>query len=458
MQKNPKFFVLDPGVFRCDPDAWKKFGDNVVVLPISTIGELDKLSKKNNGELGRNARSVIKSLEELRKKGNLHKGYGVELETRGSVRVYGENDLIDLPLGLIATDNGNNVLQAAYSFYQKGLEMKPRRFVKFISLDKIVRVKADCIGIHVGEYDSQKVEVDKFLGGVKIQKVKPSFIDNLCLRKKTVKNGYALLPNKFIRFENFSDPSNQILAREKLGEIIFVEQMFNKGLGIAPRNLGQTMALELLMDPDILLVLLIGEAGTGKTLLALFAGLSQSLEINDYYEKTLITRPIMPMGKDIGYLPGTKDEKLSFWMQPIFDNLGIIIRANKNKFENSLDKGASDEKNVQVAINRLVKNGQIRMEALTYIRGRSIPGQFVVVDEAQNLTPHEVKTIISRAGKNTKMVFCGDPTQIDNPDLDEDSNGVAYLAERLEEQSVCGHVILTEHERSPLSLFASTYL
>ena len=207
------------------------------------------------------------------------------------------------------------------------------------------------------------------------------------------------------------------------------------------------MALELLMDPKISLVTLIGQAGTGKTLLALAAGLECVLH-QQGYEKLLVSRPIIPMGKDIGYLPGTKDEKLSLWMQPIFDNLVYLMQKDHR----------NEEGTVQQKVNMLLKEQVVELEALTYIRGRSIPKQFVIVDEAQNLTPHEVKTIISRAGEGTKMVLTGDPQQIDNPYLDSSSNGLSYAVEKLRGQSLYGHVTLSKSERSPLSAIAAQLL
>ena len=208
------------------------------------------------------------------------------------------------------------------------------------------------------------------------------------------------------------------------------------------------MALDLLMDPDVALVTLIGQAGTGKTLLALAAGLANTLG-NERYEQMLVSRPIIPLGRDIGYLPGSKDEKMKLWMQPIFDNLSYLMAQSHGKGE---------DRSTQQVVNQLIKDEKIELEALTYIRGRSISDQYVIVDEAQNLTPHEVKTIISRAGEGTKMVLTGDPQQIDNPYLDAESNGLSYSVERLKGQAVCGHVTLSKAERSQLSSLAADYL
>jgi PhoH-like ATPase len=217
---------------------------------------------------------------------------------------------------------------------------------------------------------------------------------------------------------------------------------------VQPRSKEQRMALELLLDPEVALVTLIGQAGTGKTLLALAAGMTATLH-DETFEKMLVSRPVIPLGRDIGYLPGTKDEKMKLWMQPIFDNLSYLMGLSPSD--------SSDETTPQL-VNRLIRDEKIELEALTYIRGRSISRQYVIIDEAQNLTPHEVKTIISRAGEGTKIVMTGDPEQIDNPYLDASSNGLSYTVERLKGRETCGHVTLSKSERSHLSALAAEYL
>jgi PhoH-like ATPase len=220
--------------------------------------------------------------------------------------------------------------------------------------------------------------------------------------------------------------------------------------GILPRNLQQTMALDLLLDDSVKLVSLIGSAGTGKTLMAVAAGMVKTLNEN-VYQKLLCARPIMPLGRDIGYLPGDKDQKLNAWMQPIFDNMAYLL---SNKLTGGSDDGHKSHaslSSVEQRIHQLMETGQVVLEPLTYIRGRSIPHQFMIVDESQNLTPHEVKTIASRVGEGTKLVLTGDATQIDNPYLDSSSNGLSYLVERLKGQGIVGHVTLAKSERSELA-------
>jgi PhoH-like ATPase len=221
-----------------------------------------------------------------------------------------------------------------------------------------------------------------------------------------------------------------------------------------PRNLQQTMALDLLLDDSVKLVTLIGSAGTGKTLLAIAAGMLKVLN-EQAYQKLLCARPIMPLGRDIGYLPGSKDEKLTVWMQPIFDNMTYLL-SNRLAAESGAPHAALST--VEQRIKQLVDSGQVVLEPLTYIRGRSIPHQFMIVDEAQNLTPHEVKTIASRVGDGTKLVLTGDATQIDNPYLDSSSNGLSYLVERLKGKGIIGHVTLTKSERSELASLVAAEL
>ncbi|MHC5114489.1 MAG: PhoH family protein, partial [Planctomycetota bacterium] len=221
--------------------------------------------------------------------------------------------------------------------------------------------------------------------------------------------------------------------------------------GVMARNLEQTMALELLLDDEIRLVTLLGSAGTGKTLLAMAAGMHKVYK-EERYDKLLVARPIMPLGRDIGYLPGDKDEKLSMWMQPIFDNLAYLL-STRGSHMNQAESRTNEQR-----IDQLMSGGKLVLEPLTYIRGRSIPHQFFLVDEVQNLTPHEVKTIVSRVGENTKIVLTGDLQQIDNPYLDQSSNGLSYLVERMKGQALAGHISLSRSERSDLASLASEIL
>jgi PhoH-like ATPase len=218
---------------------------------------------------------------------------------------------------------------------------------------------------------------------------------------------------------------------------------FNNLWGIKPRNVEQRCATDLLLRDDVKLVTLIGQAGTGKTLLALACGMRKVFD-EGLYTRILVSRPVVPLGRDIGYLPGTKEEKLFNWMQPIFDNLEYLC-----------DSSGRDSSET---LKWVMESKKIEMEAVTYIRGRSLPKMYIIVDEAQNLTPHEVKTIISRAGEGTKVILTGDPTQIDNPYLDKDSNGLTYTIARFSKQNIYGNIFLDKTERSELAALAATIL
>jgi PhoH-like ATPase len=278
-------------------------------------------------------------------------------------------------------------------------------------------------------------------------------IDQLFSTKQLLLDTPDLLVNEFVLFKDQADASHTALARCR-GDATVVPVRPRRGpvFGIMARNLQQTMAIEMLLDDSVKLVSLIGSAGTGKTLLAIAAGMTKTLN-EQAYEKLLCARPIMPMGRDIGYLPGGKDEKLTAWMQPIFDNMAYLL---SNRLAGDAQSGhaashTAHSSSVEQRINQLVESGQVVLEPLTYIRGRSIPNQFMIVDEAQNLTPHEVKTIASRVGEGTKLVLTGDATQIDNPYLDSSSNGLSYLVERLKGKPLVGHVTLVKSERSELA-------
>jgi PhoH-like ATPase len=263
--------------------------------------------------------------------------------------------------------------------------------------------------------------------------------------------GVEVFPNEFILLRDETNEKHTGLARVRDGNtLVHLSSQYERAWNIKPRNKEQRMALELLLDPSVQIVTLVGRAGTGKTLLAIAAGLQCVVQYRSY-DKILVTRPIMPLGRDIGYLPGAKDEKLIHWMQPIIDNLTFLLRERNGNEE-------SVYPTVQRKVEEMQQKNLLEMEALTYIRGRSIPRQYVIVDEAQNLTPHEVKTIISRAGEGTKMVLTGDPYQIDNPYLDSSSNGLTYTAERLKTEGLHGHMTLMRSERSSLAAVAAALL
>ncbi|MFD0588080.1 PhoH family protein [Paenibacillus sp. GCM10027627] len=443
-----KIFVLDTNVLLHDPQSLFSFDDNEVIIPAVVLEEIDS-KKRLADELGRNARSVSRILDQMREQGHLHKGISlpgggilkVELNHRSFVRVqemFGE------------MSNDNRILAVAlnYSNEQESVEEALRRSVVLVSKDVLVRIKADVLGLQAQDYLSDRVlDNSEFYAGNLTLHVHPSVIDEFY--------SYRFLSVNHLQLKNRLNPNEFVILRDEMGtsksallkvssdgnrlEPLFLSN--DPVWGITARNAQQRMALELLLNDDIPLVTLSGKAGTGKTLLALAAGLLK-VEDEHKYKKLLIARPVVPMGKDIGYLPGEKEEKLRPWMQPIYDNLEFLFDTKK----------AGDIEKI------LMGMGSIQVEALTYIRGRSIPGQFIIIDEAQNLTKHEVKTIVSRVGEGSKIVLMGDPGQIDHPYLDSISNGLTHIVEKFKREPISGHVTLEKGERSKLAQFAADLL
>lgn len=441
-----KTFVLDTNVLLHNPNALFSFGASDVVIPFDVLEELDKF-KGGFDDLGRNARTAIRNLDTLRQAGNLSEGVRVE-QTGGRLQVFLEADAKAVPL-LNRSTPDNRIIGVAYQLHQAG------RRVVFISKDINARIKGDALGLVCEDFEAQKVDFEHLYAGYRELKVPAKLIDLMFAEKQITLDAHRLpeplLINEFALLIDEQNPPHTALARCRGPGNLIAPMRQRRGpvFGIVPRNLQQTMALELLMDDSVRLVSLIGTAGTGKTLLALAAGMAKVLN-EQVYHKLLCARPIMPLGRDIGYLPGDKDQKLTAWMQPIFDNMAYLL-SNRLSGDAGHQGHAATLSSVEQRISQLVDGGQVVLEPLTYIRGRSIPNQFMIVDEAQNLTPHEVKTIASRVGDNTKLVLTGDATQIDNPYLDSSSNGLSYLVERLKDRSIIGHVTLAKSERSELA-------
>jgi PhoH-like ATPase len=440
-----KTFVLDTNVLLHNPNALFSFKENDIVIPLDVLEELDKF-KGGSDDLGRNSRTAIRYLDGLRKGGNLAEGVRVP-QTGGRIQVLLEQDPKGIP-GLAGASADNRIIACAYKLHQAG------RRVVFISKDINARIKGDALGLVAEDFEAQTVDFEHLYGGYRELKAPGRLIEMLYGDKQfkidAERLEQPLLINEFVLFVDEGNASHTALARCRGADNLVAPVRQRRGpvFGIMPRNLQQTMALELLLDDSVRLVSLIGTAGTGKTLLALASGLAKVLN-EQVYQKLLCGRPIMPLGRDIGYLPGDKDQKLTAWMQPIFDNLAFLL-SNRTSGEGQQRSHASMS-SVEQRIKQLVDGGQVVLEPLTYIRGRSIPNQFMIVDEAQNLTPHEVKTIASRVGDGTKLVLTGDATQIDNPYLDSSSNGLSYLVERLKGRAIIGHVTLAKSERSELA-------
>lgn len=436
-----KSFVLDTNVLLHNSSAIFAFGKNKVVIPITVIEELDKF-KSYTDEKGRHARSISRLLDELRSRGKLYEG--VKLDNGGMLQVVMDSP-VDLPHGLDEAKLDNRILMTALA-EQKA---SPSSYVCFVTKDINARIKADAIGIRSADFETNKVNIDELYRGWRNLDLTASQARTFEEKGEiSIDVDPPLYANEFVIVRDSEEVEKGLYGRYDAirKKLVALDQTETTPWGIAALNAQQLFALEALLDPRISLVTLVGIAGTGKTLMAIAAGLQKTIDDRSY-RRMLVSRPIMPLGRDIGYLPGTKDEKLSQWMQPIFDNLEYI-------FSNYLDGEVKAEEQLQF----LLDSKKIELEALTYIRGRSIPNQYLIIDESQNLTPHEVKTIISRAGEGTKIVMTGDPYQIDNPYLDSSSNGLAFLVERFKGQPIFGHVILQKSERSELSSLAANLL
>lgn len=434
-----KAFVLDTNVLVHNPNAIYLFGEHQVIIPLVVIEELDNL-KKYMDERGRNARTVSRHLDELRQDGDLSKG--VALPSGGSLRV--ELSMNGpLPPALDADKVDNSILRTAIMLQKQGED------VRFISKDINARIKADALGIQAEDFENAKVDIETLYRGWAEVATDRDLIDAFYRDKRLEAAQLGPGPwfrNQFLLLRSRENPAHSALGRlnERL-ECLPLAHGEKDAWGVRAMNVEQKFAMDLLLDDAVGLVTLVGTAGTGKTLLAMAAGLQRVVE-EKRYRKVLISRPVIPLGKDIGYLPGTKDEKLRNWMQPIFDNLEYLT-------------GQGDDGDDAAGhVDYLMETNKLELEAVTYIRGRSLPKQWVVVDEAQNLTPHEMKTIVSRAGEGTKVIITGDPYQIDNPYLDSDSNGLSYLVEKFKGQAIYGHVTLSRTERSELAALAARIL
>ncbi len=423
-----KTYVLDTNVLLHNPDAIFAFEDNNVVVPFAVIEEIDN-QKKRQDEIGRNARVVSRELDALRGENRLSEG--VDLPGGGRLTIeLNHSGRANFPQGLDPEKYDNRILAVAYNLSLSGSEP-----VTLVTKDLNLRIKADVLGIKAEDFYNDKVDYDRFYSGIEEARVSARDLDSFYREGGLTRRGESAPPNQFTLLKSSENPSQSALARYFRGSYLPLAHGEATCWGIRALNKEQKFAFELLLNDEIKVVTLVGRAGTGKTLLALAVGLEKVLEENAY-SRLLITRPVVPMGEDIGFLPGTKEEKLRPWMQPIYDNLEFLFRNCPEPVD---------------ALQDLERKGMLELEPLTYIRGRSIPRQFLICDEAQNLSPHMIKTLITRVGEDTKIVLTGDPEQIDNPYLDVSSNGLTYLVERIKHEEISGHVVLTKGERSKVA-------
>jgi PhoH-like ATPase len=438
-----KIYVLDTNVLLHDPNAIFSFQDNDLVIPFVVIEEVDG-QKRRQDEVGRHARLVANQLDRLRGLGKLSEG--VPMRGGGSLRVQLKHESPQhLPEDLDPHKPDNQVIALTLQLKEE----HPNTPVILVSKDINVRVKADALNLAAQDYETDKLVVneDDLYSGMTTLEVTPEEIDDFYKSSVFAPSNGHLFCNQFVHFKSLNGTNQTALGRfdAEKQQILALTPIKKEIWGIQPKNLGQRLALDILLDDRIALVTMTGRAGTGKTLLALAAGLHKVLD-QHRYRRLLVTRPVIPMGKDVGFLPGDKDEKLRPWMQPIYDNLEYLM------------SGMYKEQTAADMLRHIQDKGIFEIEALTYIRGRSIPQQFIIVDEAQNLTPHEVKTIVSRAGEGTKIVLTGDPNQIDHPYLDFRSNGLCYAVEKFKGNPIAGHVTLTKGQRSELAELAAQLL
>jgi PhoH-like ATPase len=432
-----KNYVLDTNVLLHDARAIFAFADNNVIIPIYVLEEVDTF-KKDQSELGRNARQIARELDAFRSEGGL--SHPQKMENGGTVRV------------ALSKNPPRNPSSDSRSMDQRIIDMAievrdadPKTHTVLVTKDVNMRVRGDALGLASVDFEPERISIDELYPGNRELLVPSGTIDKFYADGSVVVDAPGLHANEYLTLKDDGGKSALTRWDKTAGKAIPVKKLREGVWGIKPRNKEQHFALDLLLNDDVKLVTLVGKAGTGKTLLAIAAGLQKVTE-EQVFSKLLVSRPIFPLGRDIGYLPGTIEEKLNPWMQPIYDNLELLLGLNK-----------SDKKEGR-SYAELVDLGFVEIEPLTYIRGRSLPNVYMIVDEAQNLTPHEVKTIVTRAGEGTKIILTGDPYQIDHPYLDSSNNGLTTVAERFKNEMIAGHVILTKGERSALAELATQIL
>ena len=449
-----KIYVLDTNVYLTDHESLYKFGTNDIVIPFKVLEEIDK-NKKRQDVVGFNARNFIKTLDELRDKGSIVKGVRIN-KGLGLIKARTVDASI-LPQDFDKTQADNIILACALQEKKDN----PDKKVIVVSLDVNLRVRCDVLGLACETYNENQVvsKSSEIFTGYSSLVVEDDFLEQfyagheLFLEKNEQTKNFK--PNQFIilhsninekksgvaKFVSFTKPLYKIKE--------YVKSKEGTVFGLSPRNKEQQMALNLLMDPEVPVVTLMGSAGTGKSLCAVAAALefviNGEAEEKKRYDRIIISRPIMPLGKDIGYLPGTADEKLSPWIAPIQDAIDLLFSGNK-----------SNKRTDPLAYYK--DKGMIQIEALTYIRGRSLNNAFIIFDECQNMTMHEIKTVLTRVGENTKIVLTGDVSQIDNLYVNETNNGLTHIVEKFKDTELAGHITMIKGERSKVATYASKVL
>ncbi len=437
-----KNYVLDTNVLLHDPNSLLSFQKNHVLIPIEVIEEIDRF-KRESSELGQNARTVSRTLDGLRSKGSLSDG--VTLDNGGCLRISFRKP--GHPNGNGAVVLGDNTVDSRILMQAMAIKKShPKQPTILVSKDINLRIKADALGLQAEDYETDRVLIKDLYTGMVELTVSADKIAAFRANGELELNGGAQYhPNEYCTLMEEGNPKRTALTKVDATGKKLVPIIDNReGVwGIKPRNREQHFAFDALLDDRVKLVTLMGKAGTGKTLMAMAAGLKKTV-LDREFRRLVVARPTVSMGKELGFLPGSLDEKLAPWMQPIHDALEML---------SDLNMGHEHRRS-----NDLMRSGSIVVEALSYIRGRSIAHQFMVIDEAQNLTPLEVKTIITRVGHGTKIVFTGDPYQIDNPYVDSSSNGFNYIVSKFRGEPIAAHVELQKGERSELAELAANLL
>jgi len=444
-----KNIVIDTSVFLTDSQCIYKFDNHDIFVPLKVLEEIDK-HKKRQDSVGFNARNAIKNFDTLRARGSLSKGVRLD-KGKGILQVIKASEICleELPRDLSHKVADHLILATALTIKAA----HPKRKCIVMSRDINMRVIADSLGLLTEDYSTTQVvdDADKLYTGFMSVLVDDETIDQFYQGEDIVldkdfqqEEKINLHAHQFVMLVSSANEKKTALARyeDSIHPLRHIHDRKNElSFNVLPRNKEQSFAFDLLFDPDIPLISLIGRAGSGKTLMAIAAGLEQVIGHGDrLYDRLIISRPVQPMGKDIGFLPGTMEDKMLPWLKPIEDNVRYAIGDNT------------------VRLKEYMEIGKLEVEALTYIRGRSISNAFVIIDEAQNLTAHEVKTIITRIGENTKIILTGDIEQIDNVYTNETSNGLAYAVEKFKHSELSGHVTFRKGERSKLATAAAKIL
>jgi len=439
-----KNYVLDTSVYLTDADSLYNFGNNDIFIPLKVLEEIDK-HKKRQDSVGINARKTIRTLDEMRAKGNLQKGVRLD-KGKGIVKVISYEVLKDV---IFPPDLDMNIPDHMIIATAMAIREESTRKTVVVSRDINMRVICDSIGLLAEDYTTEKVVTssDELYSGLAVHLVDDQVIerfydgDDIYIEEDEVKQEWH--PNQYILMVSNANEKKTCLGRfyTHFQPIKKVIHSTIPDWKISSRNKEQAFAIDLLMDPTVKVISLVGRAGSGKTLCAIAAGLQQTIGLREnHYDRMIVSRPVQPLGKDIGFLPGTMEEKMLPWLMPIQDNLQFLVGGDKKTLQMYMEKG------------------KIEIEALTYIRGRSIANAFIIIDEAQNLTAHEIKTIMTRVGEGTKIVLTGDIEQIDNVYVNETSNGLAHAVEKFKFYPLAGHVTFTKGERSEVATLASKIL